>query len=50
MPGRKEFEHEFENDADQIIKDIEFMPEDSKEDTGNGLGTLYSLTFVSIPF
>ena len=35
MPGRKEFEYEYENDADQIIKDIEFTPEDSKEDTGN---------------
>lgn len=33
MPGRKEFEHEYENDADQIVKDIEFTPEDTKEDT-----------------
>ena len=35
MPGRKEFEYEYENDADQIIKDIEFTPDDSKEDIGN---------------
>ena len=33
MPGRKEFETEYENEADQIVKDIEFSPEDSKEDT-----------------
>ena len=33
MPGRKEFEQEYENDADQIIKDIEFLPEDTAEDT-----------------
>jgi transcriptional adapter 2-alpha len=32
MPGRKEFEHEFENDADQIVKDIEFEELDTKED------------------
>jgi transcriptional adapter 2-alpha len=34
MPGRKEFEQEFENDADQIVKDIEFNDEDTKEDRG----------------
>lgn len=33
MPGRGEFEYEFENDADQIVKDLEFNPDDSKEDT-----------------
>ncbi|KAJ3302588.1 Transcriptional adapter ada2 [Kappamyces sp. JEL0829] len=33
MPGRKEFEYEYENDADQIVKDIEFGSDDSKEDT-----------------
>ncbi|KAJ3274611.1 Transcriptional adapter ada2 [Terramyces sp. JEL0728] len=32
MPGRKEFEHEFENDAEQIVKDIEITEEDTKEE------------------
>jgi transcriptional adapter 2-alpha len=32
MPGRKEFELEYENEADQIVKDIEFEDQDTKED------------------
>ncbi|KAI8902897.1 hypothetical protein BC833DRAFT_645047 [Globomyces pollinis-pini] len=33
MPGRKEFEQDFENDAEQIVKDIEFTEDDTKEET-----------------
>eukprot|EP00842_Homolaphlyctis_polyrhiza_P006910 jgi/Hompol1/808/HPOL_004512-RA len=32
MPGRKEFELEFDNDAEQAIKDMEFMEDDSREE------------------
>ena len=35
MPGRKEFEQVFDNDAEQIVKDLEFNEEDTTEDTGN---------------
>ena len=34
MPGRREFEHVYENDAEQIVKDLDFNEEDSAEDTG----------------
>ncbi|KAJ3323657.1 Transcriptional adapter ada2 [Boothiomyces sp. JEL0866] len=40
MPGRKEFEHEFENDAEQIVKDIEITDEDTKEEIGKSNLTL----------
>ncbi|KAI8818630.1 uncharacterized protein EV422DRAFT_551231 [Fimicolochytrium jonesii] len=33
MPGRKEFETECENDAEHLIKDLEFSDSDSPEDT-----------------
>lgn len=32
MPGRKEFEYEYENDAEQLVKDIEFLSDDTPED------------------
>ena len=34
MPGRKEFEFEFDNEADHLVKEFEFLPEDSSQDTG----------------
>jgi hypothetical protein len=34
MPGRKEFEFEFDNEADHLVKEFEFLPEDSPQDTG----------------
>ncbi|KAI9007268.1 hypothetical protein BC832DRAFT_440780 [Gaertneriomyces semiglobifer] len=33
MPGRREFEIEVENDAEQAVKDLEFHDSDSPEDT-----------------
>ncbi|OMH81356.1 Transcriptional adapter 2 [Zancudomyces culisetae] len=33
MPGRQEFEVEYENDAEQLIKDLYFGEEDSAEET-----------------
>ncbi|CAG8474785.1 332_t:CDS:2 [Paraglomus occultum] len=32
MPKRNEFEQETDNDAEQLVKDIEFIDEDSKQD------------------
>jgi transcriptional adapter 2-alpha len=32
MPGRREFDFEFENDAEQQIKEIEFLQDDSPEE------------------
>lgn len=37
MPGRREFETEWENDAEQMIKDIEFLDSDTPEDVGKAL-------------
>ncbi|KNC99897.1 chromatin-binding transcription regulator ADA2 [Spizellomyces punctatus DAOM BR117] len=33
MPGRREFEIECENDAEQLIKDLEFLETDTQQDT-----------------
>ena len=44
MPMRKEFEHETDNDAEAIIKDIEFTDEDSEQDRG---GCMTLLDFFS---
>jgi transcriptional adapter 2-alpha len=33
MPGRKDFDTQYENDAEQIVKDIEFAQTDTPEDT-----------------
>jgi hypothetical protein len=38
MPGRLEFETEYENEAEQIVKDMIF----SEEDTPEEVGTLYN--------
>lgn len=32
MPGRKEFEQEYENDAEQVIKDMEFTDADTPQE------------------
>ncbi|EGF79546.1 hypothetical protein BATDEDRAFT_12390, partial [Batrachochytrium dendrobatidis JAM81] len=32
MPGRREFEHEFDNDAEQQVKDLEFTEDDTPEE------------------
>jgi transcriptional adapter 2-alpha len=32
MPGRKEFETEYENEAEQVVKDMEFFPDEDSED------------------
>lgn len=34
MPGRKEFELEYENEAEQIIKDLEFSENDNPQEVG----------------
>jgi hypothetical protein len=34
MPGRNEFELELENDAEQIIKDLEFLETDTPQEIG----------------
>ncbi|OAJ42663.1 hypothetical protein BDEG_26089 [Batrachochytrium dendrobatidis JEL423] len=34
MPGRREFEHEFDNDAEQQVKDLEFTEDDTPEEIG----------------
>ena len=34
MPGRREFDTVYENDAEQIVKDLDFNDDDSTEDTG----------------
>ena len=45
MPMRREFEHETDNDAESIIKDIEFTEEDSEQDRG---GSMTLLDFTTI--
>ena len=44
MPGRKDFETEFDNDAEQTIKDIEITEEDTKHDIGNTLLIYYTVS------
>jgi hypothetical protein len=37
MPGRKEFEHEYENEAEIVIKDMEFTDQDTPQEIGTYL-------------
>jgi len=49
MPMRKEFEHETDNDAEAIIKDIEFTDEDSEQDRGECMTLCLTSIFISFP-
>jgi hypothetical protein len=34
MPGRLEFEHEYDNEAEHLVKDIAFYEGDGEDDIG----------------
>ena len=40
MPKREEFETEFENDAEHLVKDIHFLETDNEFERGTKLGSL----------
>lgn len=51
MPGRKEFEVEHENDAEQMVKDMEFEETDTKEDVRlKSLLIIVKLYYLKGPF
>ena len=47
MPGRQEFETEYENEAEQHVKDMEFTDADSQEDIRT-FPLAHHLTFIVI--
>jgi transcriptional adapter 2-alpha len=34
MPNRMEFEHEYDNEAEHVVKDLEINEQDPPKDTG----------------